>query len=710
MQPATITIQPATITIQPATATAQQDPKNTQPDSTSSTSADQSSAPITTGSTISDAKPTSGPMLTTSVPNLTASVTIATSQPEVTTSVTQSTLPVATTTATSWALTTAVITSATLILATMEMKVRKEIEEKVDIFAEAGTQFFNTAQKVLEKLTELFDTLADAVNNLEVSQVSTIDLPEAHIQYANLPDVTYWRDAVKERPGDRVRLLELTPLPVNKRKKRSSDSVHFVYALFFFDLHKMLALHSLQPKTTSAMWTPTTHSLLYPSEEAPYIRIQLEEHGGKSIAAKLKFQINMTADDMFEKEIPQKMSRAADDSIPRSYACLRRVDTVNGTFSPHDCSSVTTDTGMVTCSCNKTGFFTVSAQVATQSRPEAWDLLCLLISILGLILLFLATIALVGMHGEVINDRIVVQINLVLSLFLLHCVLFFERSSSNQKTPCVAVMFLIHFFMLATACFAVVESFTILSNLHTEALKWKRLNKCPLVIIQILAGWVLPLTIAAITISVNLPNNAYLAYQQHGTDRCWFKADSGVLVAAVTVPIATCFSICFVVGLVTLCLSLRAKRSVPRHKNLARRYDVIDVGDVDMPHERRMLVEHILACVSLLVPWIFYFIFGISNLNTSLAMMYWSTVLISTQGIFVFVAYIIVSKDTRKILVGKVQYPGQLNLYWHGPQRKGEAIPRKASSRRLRRSGSSARSKIGLRSPKRSAHTNFGKW
>nr|CAB3220064.1 adhesion G-protein coupled receptor D1-like [Phallusia mammillata] len=532
-------------------------------------------------------------------------------------------------------------------------------------------------KSILIALENVSDYLSAALSqNVRHGENESISVKNiANVSYGPLPENN--NELVEASRSEKgIFLQRFNVSGASSKQKREVVLSVFIFTVYEFSLSQMLPYYPSGRTEGDSFWHPPNYTDFYPSAAAPYLSVQLVTDSGSSIDSSVDFEVDMSADttvDNVARPYLFSIYQLWHTILETGYRCLI-MDPAKKMFVSDGCSETVVG-NRVTCSCQKLGLFTIVPRVVAQVRPQGLDVIFHVFLAISVIALIFTLVALNNFNKRVKNERIVVQMNLVLSLMLFLFVLLIERVSVRGKSSCVVSALFTHFFMLSTEFFLLIEGITIHTNMHSRALKLKRRNRQRVFRIQLVAGWVIPLLIAIMTIALGFPLNTYLESGQFGYNRCWFPANTAILIATVIVPIASIFICTFSLALLTTALIVKRRITPLNVMQRSRDYDNMTIDDVDMDHVIRMWLEHFLVGVVLILPWALFFMPGYNSLVANLQNIYTAFVFMAIQGILVFIIYVIVSRDVRTAMFGTNKYSSTYSLYWYGPEQSGDDLP-----------------------------------
>ncbi|XP_067419550.1 adhesion G protein-coupled receptor E5 [Emydura macquarii macquarii] len=285
-------------------------------------------------------------------------------------------------------------------------------------------------------------------------------------------------------------------------------------------------------------------------------------------------------------------------------------------WSTDGCTRLESNATSTRCQCNHLSSFAI---LMAFYELEDWTLdvitkVGLVISLVCLLLSILTFLFCRALKGR----RTIIHLHLCLALFVADAVFLLGASSTSNKVLCSVVAGLLHYFFLAAFCWMCLEGaqlyLMVVKVFPPHGLKRRYM---------FLLGYGLPALVVGIS--------AATYSEGYGTARhCWLSLERGFRWSLLA-PVCTIIVINIIIIMVTVWkLSQKFTDSNP-DMSLLRKLRVFTVTAIAQ------------LCI-LAVPWIF----GIFQFNQrSLALSYVVTVLISCQGLFVFLLHCLLQKQVR---------------------------------------------------------------
>nr|XP_021324215.1 adhesion G-protein coupled receptor F1-like [Danio rerio] len=248
------------------------------------------------------------------------------------------------------------------------------------------------------------------------------------------------------------------------------------------------------------------------------------------------------------------------------------------------------DSGIITCECNHTTFFSILMSPFDIDRKVLAYITYIGVSIsMASLILCLIIEAIVwksvtstrGVRNVTSYIRHVCLVNIALSLLIANICFFIEAAISDEDMPihanrCSPVVFFMHFFYLALFFWMLISGMLLF---YMTVMVFSRMSFIIMMIIAFTVGYGAPLLIAAITVASTTGSQEYVSKQA-----CWLNWDESRALLAFVIPALAIVAINLVVLVVVL------------YKMLRR-----GVGAATQPDEKQTFFVAV-RCVALLTP------------------------------------------------------------------------------------------------------------
>ncbi|XP_039273165.2 uncharacterized protein LOC120347314 isoform X3 [Styela clava] len=391
--------------------------------------------------------------------------------------------------------------------------------------------------------------------------------------------------------------------------------------------------------------------------------INLIGNSGKPISAsRISFRYKLEANKTIAKLARRLTFEDGDESLLASTSrflglqpqCVF-IDS-NSNFNRSGCDCIQ-EGDIAKCVSTHTTTFAVILAVETVVVPHGVKVASIAMQSISLVFLAITFYILVSVRKKVRGERIAIQINLVVSLALLHFWILMSDIALHYPIFCRATAVLMHFFLLSTAFWMTNEA--TLLFIKTSGLAFVRAKRRKIVITSMIISWGMPGIVCAIVAAIGFSSGIYMQLNdlysksvgsESNTipmyDYCWLSAMSGIRWSAI-VPVAILLLINFIIV-------IRVAVFVYRKTLEARNFKPMEQGknkhilDIDyLKYLGASLKAAALLIPSLGIPWMFLFAANANDQTTQLVFMYVNVVLNGLQGFFVFVVYCIVGKEVR---------------------------------------------------------------
>ncbi|XP_039251382.2 uncharacterized protein LOC120328885 [Styela clava] len=317
-------------------------------------------------------------------------------------------------------------------------------------------------------------------------------------------------------------------------------------------------------------------------------------------------------------------------------------------WSDYGCTTIYSNDGGVRCESNHTTIFAVMVSIRSFELPAWLKIFLLFIEIIGIVFLCTTLCVLIWLRRNLRKDRVLTQINLTLSLILLHVSMLIAGQVHRIEGLCVTMTLLSHFFLISSAMWMINEGWVLYKKTCGSALNFDitKLRRWLL-----LTGWIIPLLYVLICLGIGLGLEIYIdtskGYQAtverqnqiekvNKYDRCWLGTETlMVLSSIVPLSLALIVSVYFIV---------RVSRVI-WFMNVHSR----DMRPSDAAAKREPLQATLRAVALLLpvlgIPWILAFFVNIPGAEVAFAAIH--GVANGLQGVFLFAIYIVTNGEAR---------------------------------------------------------------
>ena len=409
----------------------------------------------------------------------------------------------------------------------------------------------------------------------------------------------------------------------------------------------------------------------------------------RSVSTKTVFHPKVTS--RLLKEVERKSRR----TIPfhaSSFKCSFLETNGQLKWSQKGCGLIGLDRQVVTCGCNHTTSFGVILAIRTINIPPTISIVLLALESGSIAALALTLILLLWLKKKIRNDRTCIQINLALSLLLLHLSFLFGGSHfvKYSQTLCEAFSVLTHFFTLTSAMWMLNEGIVLFFKTSKQTLCFNMKKSFPLLASL---AWGLPVVMVGISAGIGFSYDFYLDrrfYIQDGTSEsnepvyshCLVGTRSKIIIYAIILPLAIIFFfttlilILVTVGIVKMSKSVQKmkptgsyrrknsdvnKNTVEAKKNGRRKWSQTAALTISPKHASAALRALMLLLPVLGIPWILGFFVNIENAEEIFIVVH--GVVNGLQGVFIFYIYCIKNSQFRRSFSQKVsQYSKKKDL------------------------------------------------
>ncbi|CAK8680058.1 unnamed protein product [Clavelina lepadiformis] len=348
---------------------------------------------------------------------------------------------------------------------------------------------------------------------------------------------------------------------------------------------------------------------------------------------------------------PQRVIRKLDFSCQFYHPLLQ-------TYSGDGCriSKDLSKNSEIRCDCNHTTIFAVLLSVESFVIPTHVKVVSLITESVSIFCLIVTLIVLVQVRKKIKNDRIVVQINLSLALLLLHLVNIFHDLALNSSRMCEMVAVLIHYFLLSSAMWMLIEGVTLVIKTSDNSLAFNNKNPSTVSKIKLFFGWGIPGIIVTTTTIVGfLKSSGYIdKVENFGYKRCWLNPHNGILLGSVIIPIA-------VIYLLNFCMSVKVAVFVYKMSAASKNFKPTDSQQAskkpkqNIAHIKTALKGLIMLFPVLGIPWIFSFLSGLESFEARMVFIYLNVILNGLQGLFVALVYCVFGREVRSLWIQRIE-------------------------------------------------------
>ncbi|XP_078491329.1 adhesion G-protein coupled receptor D1-like [Ciona intestinalis] len=407
-------------------------------------------------------------------------------------------------------------------------------------------------------------------------------------------------------------------------------------------------------------------SLEMPTSSIPYLSITAyDATNGSQLNTSVTFVASLPAFDLLETEIEQLIEgNVTKDTIyvtNTEYKCSF-IDVTKASFSDIGCvRTMSNISGTVTCSCNHTTVFAILLSVKIIAVPYAVKICSYVTQSFSVIMLIVTFITLMHYRNLINSDRTIVQINISISLLLLHVTSLFHDVMLPNEVTCVVQAIATHFFLLTTASWMMTEGLRLHTKTSSNVIAYGNFDADNRNAIYLFIGWVAPAIIVGTSAGVGFstsgtymnPCYLYKEATKNGTnttirkyDICWLNPTTSLYLGTVIGPVAFCLGVNVIVALKVMLtlgkLKAQSQQLQPQKSREAAQTSI------------KYISSAIKALVTLLpvlgISWVLGFFTGVENLTASIVMMYINCVVNGLQGVLVFVLYCYRNNALRTVL------------------------------------------------------------
>jgi len=321
----------------------------------------------------------------------------------------------------------------------------------------------------------------------------------------------------------------------------------------------------------------------------------------------------------------------------------------------------------VRCFCNHTTSFGVLFAVRSITVPTGVNMFITAAEVVSTVALALTSSLLLWLRRRLHSDRTWIQINLSISLLLLHFFFLLGTVAIQPTTSslCVAVAVLSHFFTISSAVWMLSEGFVLYMKTCKNAMKFslERIQRR-----LIVAGWTIPCLYVGVCAAAGLTLGAYMdestAYTQEKSkgftsgapvakyDRCWLGFTRKMVYSAI-VPLCAIFLTTTAILIRTSlaikrmtekALKLRPQNALPKNTRLHSESNAL--------RQARLALNSAITLVPVLgVPWLFAFLVNVPSAEVCFIIIH--GILNGFQGLFVCLVYCVKNEKFRQVLQRK---------------------------------------------------------
>jgi len=332
-------------------------------------------------------------------------------------------------------------------------------------------------------------------------------------------------------------------------------------------------------------------------------------------------------------------------------------------WSYKGCKAIETSSKRINCFCNHTTSFGILLAIRSVAIPPAVNVFTVVVEVISTVALAVTSSLLLWLRQSLQSDRTWIQINLSLSLMMLHLFFLLGNLALKIGVPsfCEAVTALSHFFTISSAVWMLNEGFVLYMKTckHTLKFSLERIQRR-----LVVAGWAIPClyvgACAAVGLSVGVYMDESAAYRQEKDkgissdesvakyDHCWLSFTSKMIYVAI-VPLALIFS-------ATTALLIRTADTVRKMTEDAKHLRPrIDIGNKKIPsaksdavHQVKLALNAVVTLIPVLgVPWLFGFLVNVPSAEIPFLIIH--GVLNGLQGLFVFFIYCVKNEKFRGV-------------------------------------------------------------
>ena len=397
------------------------------------------------------------------------------------------------------------------------------------------------------------------------------------------------------------------------------------------------------------------------------------------IKSSFEFEVSQEeTDEIYILDSSSRQSRIALDGIV--YECVF-LDENATKWNKRGCHFEERNDGVIQCACNHTTTFGILLAVRSFVIPKAITTLTIALELLSVVALLITVVLLTWLKKSMHNDRTIVQINLAVSLLLLHLFIVISDyvQDHSESGFCQASAVLIQFFTLTTVFWMLNEGIVLYFKTYKNALSFNLRKIFP----RLAAiAWGFPLVYVTICASAALPLNKYLDIStsrremlHHNTTSnasdyfraCYVGFKTG-MIYSVIVPLVLIFAVTATIVVKTSikinALSAELVKMRPSGKtanyseSTEKHSSKVKARYNDMNARRKMLrqASNTLRALILLLPvlgitWLLGFLVNIPKAEVYFLVVF--VVINGLQGVFIFYIYCVKNSHFRRVFSRK---------------------------------------------------------
>nr|XP_026689892.1 adhesion G protein-coupled receptor E3-like [Ciona intestinalis] len=334
------------------------------------------------------------------------------------------------------------------------------------------------------------------------------------------------------------------------------------------------------------------------------------------------------------------------------YTCVF-IDTEKGKYSTEGCTSKFTKDGVL-CNCNHTTVFAVLFSVKYNVVPMTVKIVTFVCEAISIVCLLLTILILTHLRKHIRGDRTMVQINLSISLLLLHLFTIIHDAAIQNDFTCRADAVLIHYFLLSSATWMMLEGVTLFVKTTDKSLEYANLNARKVNATRLIIGWGVPFIVVATTASISFNYKIYMNSNppDHGTTyrTCWLS--SQIILYSVVIPVAIILTINSV-------MLIKVAHFVCKMTSEMKNFQVSAKQQSESPVNINEITATMKALFTLFpilgIPWVISMLVGIGDKSTVIGLMFVNAVVNGLQGLLLFLLFCLNATEVRKLLITRWQ-------------------------------------------------------
>ena len=421
---------------------------------------------------------------------------------------------------------------------------------------------------------------------------------------------------------------------------------------------------------------PSEHNVLSFSLFAPSVHSQVANTAVQKLSVPIRpvfeFQINKNeANDIYTLDSSSIQTRIALSGIEYECAFLNRNATE---WSTNGCQFETLEDGAIFCNCNHTTTFGVLLAVRSFTIPSPVTTFIIALEIISIIALLLTIVLLTWLKKSIHNDRTIVQINLAISLLLLHlCIVVADLVKDRSRAGfCQTFAVFIQFFTLTTAFWMLNEGIVLYFKTYKNALSFNLKKVFPRLAA---VAWGFPIIYVIICASSGLALDVYLdkkpsldAFPNQTVNTsdpffnlCYVGFETG-MIYSVVVPLALILVITTAIVVKTSAkinaMNKELAKMRPTGKQLSNKSDKgpsrkkAQYNEMNARRKMMKQASNTLRALVLLIPvlgitWFLGFLVNIPGAEVYFVVIF--GVINGLQGVFIFYIYCIKNSHFRRV-------------------------------------------------------------